>query len=399
MQLRKKVLFFPQNKTHLDNMSPVANALQAKGYDVSFLSASNIYKQNIYYDSFPFQIINIDLSTPVSFAFLSSFRKIIFLRNFVEYISLLRFNNYDYFIYGNDGALQRVFIAKYRRVKHFLILDGMISDYTFSMLSIFRFSDNPINDLKRKVRDILKSVLNKIFAYLPYNYYFPSDVGCSDLDKIFVLSDYINNAIYNQRIKKTDIITSGMPRYKFLNKNSLIDSPVKNIVYITEAFIWHNDRFSDVLQHKTIKLLVNHLKSNNSYDVKLTVRVHPRDDVRNYDYLFNESFVSVEDSQINIYETIQNSNIILGVNSTVMLEALYVEKKVIFLFFNNEYWRYERSFLTDLFFKKVFSEKELMTELMVENDCAVEKEKLEYYFNPNPEKSVDIIVNAITKND
>ena len=399
MQQKKKVLFFPQNKTHLDNMLPVANVLQTKGYFISFLNACEVYKQSIYFESFSFQVINIDLSTSVSFAFLSSFKKIAFLRNFVKKIDLLQLNDYDYFIYGNDGALQRVLIAKNKQMKHYLILDGMISDYTFSMLSIFRFSDNPIIDLKRKVRDILKRVLNKIFAYLPYNYYFPSDVGCSDLDKIFVLSDYINNVIYNQRIKKTDIITSGMPRYKFLNKNSLVDSPVKNIVYITEAFVWHNDSFSDVLQHKTIKLLVNHLKSNNSYDVKLTVRVHPRDDVRNYDYLFNESFVSVEDSQINIYETIQNSNIILGVNSTVMLEALYVEKKVIFLFFNNEYWRYERSFLTDLFFKKVFSEKEMMTELMVENDCAVEKEKLEYYFNPNPEKSVDIIVNAITKND
>ena len=146
MQQKKKVLFFPQNKTHIDNMLPVANALQAKGYDVCFLNASKIYKQNIYCENFSFQIINIDLSTSVSFAFLSSFKKIGFLRNFVKHIDLLQLNDYDYFIYGNDGALQRVLIAKYKQMKHYLILDGMISDYTFSMLSIFRFSDTPIND-------------------------------------------------------------------------------------------------------------------------------------------------------------------------------------------------------------------------------------------------------------
>ena len=398
MQQKKKVLFFPQNKTHIDNMLPVANALIAKGYDVCFLNASKIYKQNIYCDSFPFQIINIDLSTPVSFAFLSSLRKIIFLRNYVTYISLLRFNNYDYFIYGNDGALQRVFIAKYRKAKHVLILDGMISDYTFSMLSIFRFSDTPINDLKRKVRDVLKYVINKVFAYLPYNYYLPSDVGCSGLDKIFVLSDYINNVIYNQRIKKTDIITSGMPRYKFLkDDNSQVNGPLK-IVYITEAFIWHNDGFSDILQHKTIKLLVSQLKQNEANDFRLTVRVHPRDEIKNYDYLHNESFVTVEDSKVNIYETIQSSNIILAVNSTVMLEALSIDKKVIFLFFNNEYWRYKKSFLTDPIFKKVFNTDELMSELMIDS-ISVKKEKLKFYFNPNAEESVDIIVNEIVKND
>jgi hypothetical protein len=398
MQQKKKVLFFPQNKTHIDNMLPVANALIAKGYDVCFLNASKIYKQNIYCDSFPFQIINIDLSTPVSFAFLSSLRKIIFLRNYVTYISLLRFNNYEYFIYGNDGALQRVFIAKYRKAKHVLILDGMISDYTFSMLSIFRFSDTPINDLKRKVRDVLKYVINKVFAYLPYNYYLPSDVGCSGLDKIFVLSDYINNVIYNQRIKKTDIITSGMPRYKFLkDDNSQVNGPLK-IVYITEAFIWHNDSFSDILQHKTIKLLVSQLKKNKANDFRLTVRVHPRDDKKNYDYLHNESFVTVEDSKVNIYETIHSSNIILAVNSTVMLEALSIDKKVIFLFFNNEYWRYKKSFLTDPIFKKVFNTDELMSELMIDS-ISVKKEKLKFYFNPNAEESVDIIVNEIVKND
>jgi hypothetical protein len=398
MQQKKKVLFFPQNKTHIDNMLPVANALQAKGYDVCFLNASKIYKQNIYCENFSFQIINIDLSTSVSFAFLSSFKKIGFLRNFVKHIDLLQLNDYDYFIYGNDGALQRVLIAKYKQMKHYLILDGMISDYTFSMLSIFRFSDTPINDLKRKVRDVLKYVINKVFAYLPYNYYLPSDVGCSGLDKIFVLSDYINNVIYNQRIKKTDIITSGMPRYKFLkDDNSQVNGPLK-IVYITEAFIWHNDSFSDILQHKTIKLLVSQLKQNEANDFRLTVRVHPRDEIKNYDYLHNESFVTVEDSKVNIYETIHSSNIILAVNSTVMLEALSIDKKVIFLFFNNEYWRYKKSFLTDPIFKKVFNTDELMSELMIDS-ISVKKEKLKFYFNPNAEESVDIIVNEIVKND
>jgi len=189
-----------------------------------------------------------------------------------------------------------------------------------------------------------------------------------------------------------------MPRYKFLkDDNSQVNGPLK-IVYITEAFIWHNDSFSDILQHKTIKLLVSQLKQNEANDFRLTVRVHPRDEIKNYDYLLNESFVTVEDSKVNIYETIHSSNIILAVNSTVMLEALSIDKKVIFLFFNNEYWRYKKSFLTDPIFKKVFNTDELMSELMIDS-ISVKKEKLKFYFNPNAEESVDIIVNEIVKND
>lgn len=398
MHQNKKVLFFPQNKTHLDNMLPIAEALRSKGYDVSFLNAGDIYKQNIYFEGFEFKVIDIKLSTPISFAFLSSFKKIVFLRRFIKYITQLDCQDYEYFIYGNDGALQRVFISKYKSARHYLILDGMISDYTFSFKSIFRHSDDLLTDIKRKARNMLKFLLNKIFAYLPYNYYFPSDVGCSDLDKIFVLSDYINNIIQSQRIKETSIITSGMPRYRFLKDDNFQVNNHLKIVYITEAFIWHNDSFSDRLQHKTIKLLVDKLKQSHAHDFRLTIRVHPRDEIKNYDYLQNESFVIIEDSKVNIYETINRSNVILAVNSTVMLEALSIDKKVIFLFFNNEYWRYEKSFLTDPIFKKVFNTNELVAELMTE-DSSVKQDKLKFYFNPNAEKSIDIIVNEIIKND
>jgi hypothetical protein len=41
----------------------------------------------------------------------------------------------------------------------------------------------------------------------------------------------------------------------------------------------------------------------------------------------------------------------------------------------------------------------MMVELMKEYNHTIEKNKLKYYFNPNSEKSVDIIVNEIIKND
>ena len=394
-----KALFFPQNKTHIDNMLPVAERLHSEGFKVIFLNAQKIYKQYIFPEIFPFKIIEMDLKPQLAFSFLSSFKKILFLMHFVKYVRLSQLNSFDLFIYGNDGALQRVFISKFKNKKHILILDGMISDYTFSFKNLLKNSDNIIIDIKIFIIDRMKYILNKCFAYIPYNYYLPSDVGCSRLDKIFVLSDYINNVIRNQRLRSTKIITSGMPRYKFLKKDDSKESDIRKMTFITGAYVWHNDIFADKLQHKTISVLINNIKNNQLNDFELTIRVHPREDINNYKYLLDYNFIKVEDSSVNIYDTIRQSDVIIAPNSTVMLEAMFIDKKVIFLFFNNEYWRFSKSYIKDSIFKKVFNEEEFLAELIKKEDGSVSKEKLKFYFNPNSEKAVDIIVNEIIKND
>ena len=264
----------------------------------------------------------------------------------------------------------------------------MISNYKFSLKNLLKNSDNLIVDFKRFVRDRLKYILNKCFVYIPYNYYLPSDVGCSRLDNIFVLSDYINNIIKNQRLFPAKIITSGMPRYKFLIKeesNSIEskENKIKKITFLTGAYIWHNDILSDKLQHQTINILINAIKNNYLDNFSLTIRLHPRDDINNYSYLFNHSFIKLEDSSINIYDSINKADIITASNSTVLLEAMSINKKVLFLFLNNEYWRYSRSYIKDDIFKKVFNIKELVSELSKKETSKIRKEKLNFYFNPN----------------
>ena len=118
-------------------MLPVAMELEKKGYDVVFFNASLVYNQYIYEKNFKFTKIDLSLRLDKAFAFLSFLEKIKFITRFKKELSDYNFEAFDSFIYGNDGALQRVLIEKYKSKKHFLILDGIISDYSFSLINIF----------------------------------------------------------------------------------------------------------------------------------------------------------------------------------------------------------------------------------------------------------------------
>lgn len=390
-----KVLFFPQNKTHIENMLPVAKELEKKGYKVSFLDASLVYNQNIYEKGFEFNKIELSLQLYKAFAFLSFLEKIKFITRYKKELTDYNFEVFDSFIYGNDGALQRVLIEKYKSKKHFLILDGIISDYSFSFVDIIRYSKNKLFDIADFIRRTIKKKLNMVFAYLPYNYYLPSDVGCSNLTKVFVISDYVSRYIRSQTLMNTKVIVSGMPRYKFLKDcNSIISGEKLKILYITQGYLWHNEYENDRLQHKTLKKLIANFEAN-KLDLKcqLTVRVHPRDEVGRYDYVFQKKWITLEDKSTNIYSSINNNDTVLGVNSTVLLEAMSIGKKVIFLFLNNQYWRFKRSFINNDIFIKAFSVDQLLAHIF--SNKQIENISADYFFHLNAHESTGIIVNEI----
>ncbi len=394
MQKRnKKILFFPQNKTHIDNMIPVAEQLSLKGYKVFFFDTSEVYNQYIYESDFKFDVIKLSLSLKTAFAYLSFVEKIKFLMQFKDVIKDYNLNTFDAFIYGNDGALQRVIIDKFKDKSHLLILDGIISDYSFSLKDVIRHSENKMFDVKDYFRRIFKKGLNKIFAFLPYNYLLPSDVGCSRLSKIFVISDYVASHINKQIIRKVKLVKSGMPRYRFLNKVEAVKSNKKQLLYVTQGYIWHNEFENDRLQHKTIKILLEKLAKEQVSDIHLTIRIHPRDDIKNYSYVPDLNWVTLEDKSVDVYKSIKEKDIVIGVNSTVLLEAMSIGKKVIFLFLDNQYWRFKNSFINNDLFIKAFSTDQLLEHIF----STKEKENISiaHFFQPNANESVKIIVNEV----
>lgn len=396
----KKIMFFPQNETHVDNMLPIAKLLTEK-YDVEvyFLDAQKIYKQNIYSKDFAFNIIEINISSYKAFPLLNFIEKIKIINLFKKEFRKINIDEFQGFIIGNDGALQRALMAYSVELQTFLVLDGIISDYSFSFFDVLKFSKHKISDNKDYLRRKIKFMLNIVFHKLPFNYYLPSDVGNSQVDRIYVISEYVKNILTKQKVNRKKIIVSGMPRYEFLQKlkykSNNKNQSIVNLLLITQGYSWHNEFENDTYQHLEIKKLINTVNELNKTEKKfnLRIRLHPRDNIENYQYI-NDNMI--EKSNINIYDSLQNSDVILGFNSTVLLEAMHIGKKVIVLMTSGQYWRFKRSFINDNRFVKVFSQIELKTSLekmKVVNSSM--NNHIEYYFNPNSADAHKIIANDI----
>ena len=112
-------------------MLPVATLLTEKyNVEVHFLNAQKIYKQNIYSKDFAFNIVEINLSSAKAFPLLNFIEKIKLINHFKKELIQININQFQGFIIGNDGALQRALMALSLKQKTFLILDGIISDYS-----------------------------------------------------------------------------------------------------------------------------------------------------------------------------------------------------------------------------------------------------------------------------
>ena len=90
---------------------------------------------------------------------------------------------------------------------------------------------------------------------------------------------------------------------------------------------------------------------------------------------------------------IKKSDVIIGLNSTVMLEAMSINKKAIFLYLQNEFWRFKKSYIKDDIFCKAFNIEQLFLE--INSIPKNSSENLTYYFNPNSQMSVNLIFNEI----
>ena len=159
----KKILFFPQNDSHIANMESISEWLKEQGYGITYVDTSNIYHQKISLGS-EYHIIKIDLPLQTSFYRLSALDRMKYVYRFNKEIPDLLISEYDILIIGNDGALQRILINRFRKEKKktVMLLDGLISDYSFSLKEIVAYSSHPFRDcLKRLKKSIRENIVKK----------------------------------------------------------------------------------------------------------------------------------------------------------------------------------------------------------------------------------------------
>lgn len=337
-----KIIFFPQNETHIDNMLPIANELKDK-YNIIFISAAKYFKQDIYCENFPFEILDVQGGGVTPFYLESSLGKLKRVWEFKKNLKSIDLSTkISAVVVANDGAMQRVLLKNLSKAKSILILDGIISDYSFSFTDIFKLSKDKASDLKDYFRRALRVAVARFIARLPFNEFIPSEIGSSNFDIAFTLSDYVSDVLKERHSPIKRFYSYGLPRYSSMLNVKPYGIKDNKILIVSQGYLWHNEIANDESQHAEIKQLLLMLKQRDlSGKYEVVIRVHPRDDISRYEK-YN---VQLESSNYDINTSILESSIVFGFNSTVLLESAWYGRPTCSLLTQGQAWKFKRSFL------------------------------------------------------
>lgn len=348
-----KIIFFPQNKSQLDNMKPLASSLNCGG-NIYFLDASHYIGQNLYDQNFEYETIVVKGVQPkAEFYRLSSLKKIKKIREFKKKLMSVRLLDFEAVIVSNDGALQRLVLKKSINAKKYLVLDGIISNYSFRIIDVFKYSDDLFFDLKDFFRRKLRDFLARYIYLLPLSEFFPSEIGSYKFDAAFVLSQHVKSVLQSRGSPIKEVYTYGLPRYAaFLDPHpSMRKKNPFRILIITQGYLWHNEVKNDEYQHKEIAKICSVVQclKESGMDIELVIRVHPRDEWGRYlDYHY-----SLEGMEADLEKSIAKSHMVLGFNSTVILESLCSGTLAYSVMTCGQRWRFRESFLSSDLLPKI----------------------------------------------
>ncbi|GEM_PF-6993371 len=399
----RRLLFFPQNETHLENMLPLLPKLESKGFICEFIDASKIYHQNIYENYPQLKLINLSTTCNKPFYTTSAAQKIKHVTALKK--ELKKFNHqYEGLFFGNDGALQRLVMKTMSVKKTFFLVDAIINDNTFSFFKIFKHSGFISYDLKDWLRRKTKLISMRIIRYLPFNYFLPSEIGTIRTNRVYVLGDYVKEVLQSRGLPGNRIMACGLPRFrKILNYRHQGTNHNPNgkfkIMTLTQSAVWHNDHVKEEIQKKQLfKLidLIEKMRQETNVDIELNIRLHPRDIAEDRSYFFEKDFVNLLEGDL--YAQLMENDLVVATSSTVLLETLAINGRVAVMMLVDQWWRYERSFLKLSCFHKFHKENDLQayfTHLI--NGGDFERAGLENMISPQLKDSVEIITADVIK--
>ena len=399
----KKLLFFPQNETHLENMIPLLPHFENKGFECEFIDASKIYHQDIYKNHSQIKRIPLQTKCEIPFYTTGSIQRIKFVMLLRKELRQVN-RNYDGFFIGNDGALQRLVMKTISIQKTFFLVDAIINDNTFSFFKIFKHSNFKYYDIKDWIRRKSKLISMRVIRYLPFNYLLPSEIGTVRTTKMYVLGDYVKEVLKTRGIPDKEIVACGLPRFRKILKyrhpgNNLEPNGKFKIMTLTQSAVWHNDHVKEEVQKKQLFKLINlleRMREKENSEMELNIRLHPRDIAEDRSYFFEKDFVHLIEGDL--YKQLMKHDIVVATSSTVLLETLAINGRVAVMMLVDQWWRYERSFLKLPCFQKFHNEKDLEDYFRyLLNGGDYNRAGLEKLISPDLKDSVEIITEDVIK--
>lgn len=342
----KKILFFAQNSEQLQNMLEIEKEI----CDVAtcfYADTSNIYDFKL--SPLGENSIQVDCANHLNRSFyrLKSIERINYLfllRNSLKDIS----KNYDLIVFGNDGAVQRLLNYYVQKAgnKTVIVLDGMISDYGYSLNDIIFNSDNKFQDVKLLFKNKLVEIISKSFSGTALSPFLPNLIGSSNINEIYTIGPHSKKVIEARKHKSTAIFDFGLPRMSNKHPNKLIETTSNTVCYITGAYKWHGLHSYDKYQHRDIQMLIECLNKFKPSSIVLYIRIHPRETSADYAQYFKNDNVFMDEC-VTVEQSFEKYTCFITQLSTCIVEGMRHGTLVHSMMINFPFWKIKRSFIGD----------------------------------------------------
>ena len=349
--MKKKIYFLDSWSVGFQIIEPVIKALCQDKFDLYFvhfdslikkypdkLFTSNIIKSNAYLKKSKI-CKGIDLSK-------YNFSAVDFFKN--EEPDLLVFISIH-------NLEQRYFlnIAKHFNTRTMLVMHGLILDHVIiNKKSIFKKLLYPITKFNRlryytKLYRIYFEDLNKlrkvnfnVLLYLKILVFREKYVNTIDKSESFTLDSIcmINkkdrlfySKYYNQNKTKYKLVghldNHRLINYFESNKKEIFANSENNVIFFSQPLV-ADGTLSFRQYYKSLNLIK---KSCDKLGLNLVLRPHPRDDKNVIDKLKNNLKINISNKLIE--EDLFRSKIVIGINSTVLVSANYINKNILIIDF------------------------------------------------------------------
>lgn len=191
-----------------------------------------------------------------------------------------------------------------------------IVDQWFNM--DIRFSKNKFNENINNERD---------YSFLP--------------NKILVMDNYSKETLVDDGVEEDKVYITGQPYLEYLVKknkkaNNIGKDPSKKILFISQPISeLYNGGFGTlgynefIILDEIIAAILN-INTENNNDFCIYIRQHPNEYEKKFErYLCNEKIKVSIDNEENIYKSINNSSLVIGMFSMVLLEAYILKKPIL----------------------------------------------------------------------
>ena len=162
-------------------------------------------------------------------------------------------------------------------------------------------------------------------------------------DKIAIIDEFARKEMTEEGFEEEKLIITGNPHFEYISKKidnskkqkSRINLPLRELVFLYAGNAFKdNKKETGYWDLDNISLIVEVLKESSVKNVSLIIKPHPRlpkeniEEIRKYTEKFKKDQVSLIEN-INTYELISISDLVIVAFSTIGLEAVFSNKPVI----------------------------------------------------------------------